>query len=62
MVVSTHKSSLDPIVQLRALPVSLRVLAMRELFRMPLSTSGLTREHVARLREPGPGCHPHIPP
>ncbi len=26
----------DPIAQLRALPVSLRVLAMRELFRMPL--------------------------
>jgi 1-acyl-sn-glycerol-3-phosphate acyltransferase len=36
MVVSNHQSSLDPIVQLRVLPVSLRVLAMRELFRIPL--------------------------
>ena len=36
VVVSNHQSSLDPIVQLRALPVSLRVLAMRELFRIPL--------------------------
>ncbi len=36
VVVSNHQSSLDPIVQLRALPVSLRALAMRELFRIPL--------------------------
>jgi 1-acyl-sn-glycerol-3-phosphate acyltransferase len=36
VVVSNHQSSLDPIVQLRVLPVSLRVLAMRELFRIPL--------------------------
>ena len=36
VVVSNHQSSLDPIAQLRALPVSLRVLAMRELFRIPL--------------------------
>ena len=36
VVVSNHQSGLDPIVQLRALPVSLRVLAMRELFRIPL--------------------------
>jgi 1-acyl-sn-glycerol-3-phosphate acyltransferase len=36
VVVSNHQSSLDPIVALRALPVSLRVLAMRELFRIPL--------------------------
>jgi len=36
VVVSNHQPSLDPIVQLRALPVSVRVLAMRELFRIPL--------------------------
>lgn len=36
VVVSNHQSNLDPIVQLRVLPVSLRVLAMRELFRIPL--------------------------
>ncbi len=36
VVVCNHQSSLDPIVALRVLPVSLRVLAMRELFRFPL--------------------------
>jgi len=36
VVVSNHQSNLDPIVHLRVLPVSLRVLAMRELFRIPL--------------------------
>jgi 1-acyl-sn-glycerol-3-phosphate acyltransferase len=36
VVVSNHQSSLDPIVALRVLPVSLRVLAMAELFRIPL--------------------------
>jgi 1-acyl-sn-glycerol-3-phosphate acyltransferase len=36
VVVSNHQSSLDPIVALRVLPVSLRVLAMRELFQVPL--------------------------
>jgi len=36
VVVSNHQSSLDPIVQVRVLPVSLRVLAMRKLFRIPL--------------------------
>ena len=36
VVVSNHQSSLDPIVQLRVLPVSLWVLAMSELFRIPL--------------------------
>ena len=36
MIVSNHQSLLDPIVHLHALPVSLRVLAMRELFRIPL--------------------------
>lgn len=43
VVVSNHQSSLDPIVQLRALPVSLRVLAMRELFRIPLCGAALER-------------------
>ena len=33
MVVSDRQSSLDPMVQLRVLPVSLRVVAVRELFR-----------------------------
>ena len=33
---SDHQSNLDPMVHLRALPLSLRVLAMRELFRIPL--------------------------
>jgi 1-acyl-sn-glycerol-3-phosphate acyltransferase len=36
VIVSNHQSSLDPIVCLRAVPVSLRVLTMRELFRIPL--------------------------
>jgi 1-acyl-sn-glycerol-3-phosphate acyltransferase len=36
VVVCNHQSALDPIVLLRTLPVSLRVLAMRELFRIPL--------------------------
>ena len=36
VVVSDHQSNLDPMVHLRALPLSLRVLAMRELFRIPL--------------------------
>jgi len=35
VVVSNHQSSLDPIVCLRVLPLSLRALAMRELFRIP---------------------------
>lgn len=41
VVVSNHQSSLDPIVQLRTLPVSLRVLAMRELFQIPLFGSAM---------------------
>jgi len=41
VVVSNHQSSLDPIVALRVLPVSLRVLAMRELFRIPLFGAAL---------------------
>jgi len=36
VVVSNHQSDLDPMAQLRALPLSLRALAMRELFRIPL--------------------------
>ena len=36
VVVSNHQSNLDPMAQLRALPLPLRVLAMRELFRIPL--------------------------
>ncbi len=36
VVVCNHQSILDPIVHLRMLPLSLRVLAMRELFRIPL--------------------------
>ena len=36
VVVSNHQSNLDPMAHLRALPLSLRVLAMRELFRIPL--------------------------
>jgi len=34
VVVSNHQSNLDPMAQLQALPLSLRVLAMRELFRI----------------------------
>ncbi len=41
VVVSNHQSDLDPIVQLRVLPVSLRVLAMRELFGIPLFGSAM---------------------
>ncbi len=36
VVVCNHQSALDPIVLLGTLPLSLRVLAMRELFRIPL--------------------------
>ena len=43
MIVSNHQSLLDPIVHLHALPVSLRVLAMRELFRIPLFGAALRR-------------------
>jgi 1-acyl-sn-glycerol-3-phosphate acyltransferase len=35
-VVSNHQSSLDPMAELGALPLSLRALAMRELFQMPV--------------------------
>ena len=41
VVVSNHQSLLDPIVHLHALPVSLRVLAMHELFRIPLFGAAL---------------------
>ena len=36
VIVSNHQSLLDPIVHLHALPGSLRALAMRELFQIPL--------------------------
>ena len=36
VVVSNHQSNLDPMAYLRALPLSLRVLAMHELFQIPL--------------------------
>ena len=36
VVVSNHQSNLDPVAVLRALPLSLRILAMRELFRILL--------------------------
>jgi len=36
VVVSNHQYGLDPIAQLRSLPISLRARAMRELFRIPL--------------------------
>jgi 1-acyl-sn-glycerol-3-phosphate acyltransferase len=36
VVVSNHQSDLDPMAQLRALPLSVRALAMRELFQFPL--------------------------
>jgi 1-acyl-sn-glycerol-3-phosphate acyltransferase len=36
VVVSNHQSSLDPLVDLRVLPLSLRALAMRELFQVPV--------------------------
>jgi 1-acyl-sn-glycerol-3-phosphate acyltransferase len=36
VVVSNHQSNLDPIAHLQALPLSLRILAMRELFQIPL--------------------------
>jgi 1-acyl-sn-glycerol-3-phosphate acyltransferase len=36
MVVSNHQSNLDPMVHLRALPLSLRILAKREMFQIPL--------------------------
>jgi len=36
VVVSNHQSSLDPIVHLRMLPLSLRALAMGELFQIPV--------------------------
>ncbi len=34
VVVSNHQSNMDPMVHLRALPLSLRVLAKREMFRI----------------------------
>ena len=41
VVVSNHQSCLDPIVAVRVLPVSLRALAARELFRIPLFGSAM---------------------
>ncbi len=35
-VVSNHQSNLDPMAELGALPLSLRALAMRELFQIPV--------------------------
>ncbi len=34
IVVANHQSGLDPVTQIKALPLSLRILAMRELFQM----------------------------
>jgi 1-acyl-sn-glycerol-3-phosphate acyltransferase len=36
VVVSNHQSNLDPMAHLQALPLSLRILAIRELFQVPL--------------------------
>ncbi len=36
VVVSNHQSNLDPMAHLQTLPLSLRILALRELFRIPL--------------------------
>jgi len=36
VVVSNPRSNLDPMVHLRALPLSLRILAKREMFQIPL--------------------------
>jgi len=41
VVVSNHQSNLDPMVHLRALPLSLRVLARHDLFRIWLFGPGL---------------------
>jgi 1-acyl-sn-glycerol-3-phosphate acyltransferase len=54
VVVSNHQSSLDPIVQLRVLPVSLRVLAMRELFRIPLFGAALRAIGMIELDRQSP--------
>lgn len=36
IVVANHQSGLDPITQLKALPLSLRIMAMTELFQIPV--------------------------
>lgn len=41
IVVANHQSGLDPITQIRALPLSLRILAMRELFQIAVLARAL---------------------
>jgi 1-acyl-sn-glycerol-3-phosphate acyltransferase len=41
IVVANHQSGLDPVTQLRVLPLSLRILAMRELFQIAVLARAL---------------------
>jgi 1-acyl-sn-glycerol-3-phosphate acyltransferase len=41
VVVANHQSGLDPVTQIRALPLSLRILAMTELFQIPVLARAL---------------------
>lgn len=41
VVVANHQSGLDPITQVKALPLSLRILAMKELFQIKLLARAL---------------------
>ncbi len=65
VVVSNHQSNLDPMAYLRALPLSLRVLAMHELFRIPLLGRAMRKAGMIevdrdspRLPPDRPGCRP----
>ena len=64
VVVSNHQSNLDPMVHLQALPLSLRVLAKREMFQILLlgpamRTAGMIE--VDRDRKPPADQQPDPP-
>ncbi len=55
VVVSDHQSGLDPSVLLRMLPLPLRVLAMREPFRIPLPGRAMRTMGMIEVDRDSPG-------
>jgi len=55
VVVSNHQSNLDPMAHLRALPLSLRVLAIGGLFRIPLPGPALRTIGMIEVDREAPG-------
>jgi 1-acyl-sn-glycerol-3-phosphate acyltransferase len=54
VVVSNHQSNLDPMVHLQALPLSLRVLAKREMFQIPLLGPAMRTAGMIRVDRDSP--------